>query len=294
MSTLTFVRYQDSFNVAPTAPNLAPAPNFDAMGPVTFTWTFEDPDPLDEQTAYQVQVVRVSDDVTIVDTGKVVSGDEEHTFSPETFANGVEYRWRARTWDASDVQGPYSGYDFFEPTAAPFAVIDFPEEEEQYDVADFLVQWTQVGGGAQDSYRLRIVDAVTETQVYDSGFIFSVATEHLVEGLPGDDRTFRAELTLRSDSVEGVPSTTTFFVEYVQVDQPDLIIEPKRFYVEVAIVNPGPSGDRPEVTSNELFRRESGENEWTRIAVGLGPDSTYEDYSAGAHRSYEYFVRARS
>lgn len=294
MVTLTFVRYEDSFNTAPTAPNLTPAPNFDAVVPVTFTWTFEDPDPGDGQSAYQLQAVRVSDDVTIVDTGKVVTSDEEHTFAANDFVNGVEYRWRVKTWDALDAEGPYSGYDFFEPTESPFGTIDSPEQDQQIDVADVLVAWTQTGGAAQDSYRVRVIDEDTSVEVYNSGFVTSTATSHLVEDLPGDDRTFRFEVTLRADSIEGPPFSVVAFVEYAQVDKPNLVVVARTLYVEVGIDNPLPTGDRPEVVSNEVWRREVGKGDWKRIAVGLPPNSTYEDRSAGAKRNYEYFVRARS
>lgn len=46
----------DTYNLAPTAPTLTTRANFDATAAATFAWTFNDPNPGDTQSAYQLQI----------------------------------------------------------------------------------------------------------------------------------------------------------------------------------------------------------------------------------------------
>ncbi|CEP67963.1 Uncharacterized [Moorella glycerini] len=45
----------------------------------TLTWTFSDPDPGDSQSAFQVQIVRASDQQLVLDTGQVPGSETEYT-----------------------------------------------------------------------------------------------------------------------------------------------------------------------------------------------------------------------
>jgi hypothetical protein len=60
----------DTFNVAPTAPTLTARANFDATASAAFAWTFNDPNPGDTQSAYQLQI-NTSGGVFEYDTAKV-------------------------------------------------------------------------------------------------------------------------------------------------------------------------------------------------------------------------------
>lgn len=294
-STYNFIRYQEFFNAPPAAPNLVPVGGFDAIAAQTFAWEFEDPDINDFQDAYELQIQRVSDNVDVVATGKVASTSEQHEVAADTLVNGVEYRWRVRTWDAADEEGPFSSYETFTPTETPVPVIDAPEQDQSIDTSDVMVMWTQVSGEPQDHYRVRVVDENSLAVLVDTGFIESTATEHLVQNLPGDDKLLRFEVTLRASEVEGQPVSVTATVDYEAPDPPELILVPHEFYVEATFVNQSPpSGDRPPAASNELFRRLAGEVDWTRIATGVEAHGTYRDYNAGARVAYEYFARARS
>jgi hypothetical protein len=62
----------DTFNVAPTAPTLSPKTNFDATASATFSWTFNDPNAGDTQSAYQLQI-NSSSGVYRYDSAKVTA-----------------------------------------------------------------------------------------------------------------------------------------------------------------------------------------------------------------------------
>ena len=97
-------------NNPPDAPTLnTPSANvrFDKGESVTFTWTFNDPDSGDSQSAYQFQLDDNSDfSSPIIDTGKVSSSSTSTTQTlPSTIG---KYYWRVRTWDSQDAVGAWS------------------------------------------------------------------------------------------------------------------------------------------------------------------------------------------
>lgn len=62
----------DSFNAAPTSPTLTPKTNFDAGSSATLDWTFNDPNPGDTQSGYQLQINSASG-VFEYDSGRISS-----------------------------------------------------------------------------------------------------------------------------------------------------------------------------------------------------------------------------
>ena len=102
--------FQYSLNQPPTQPTLTfPEENarFDPSASVTFTWTFNDPDAGDSQSAYQFQLDDNSDFASpIIDTGKVTSSESSTT---QTLPSTVGlYYWRVKTWDSQDAEGEWS------------------------------------------------------------------------------------------------------------------------------------------------------------------------------------------
>lgn len=113
VSNATYFK-RTSLNTAPNAPTLIPHANFDAnVGQQNFLWTFSDPDAGNTQTAYQTIFSRVSDGVTIYDSGKIISTSGQTSVSANFLSNGIHYTWQVRTWDNSDVVGPYSSQSTF-------------------------------------------------------------------------------------------------------------------------------------------------------------------------------------
>jgi hypothetical protein len=64
-------------------------------------WSFSDPDG-EPQKDRQVRVVRLSDSVEVLNTGKVATSDQAYTITG--LANGTNYRVFVRVWNALDVQ----------------------------------------------------------------------------------------------------------------------------------------------------------------------------------------------
>ncbi|MHA1742850.1 MAG: glycoside hydrolase family 78 protein, partial [Candidatus Heimdallarchaeota archaeon] len=99
-----------SANLPPNPPQLnTPLENarFDPATLVTFTWTFNDPDSGDSQSAYRFQLDDNSDfSSPIIDTGKVTSST---TSTTQTLPSTVGlYYWRVKTWDSQNAEGGWS------------------------------------------------------------------------------------------------------------------------------------------------------------------------------------------
>jgi len=78
-------------------------------GTPLFGWVPNDPDGNEIQSACQIQVTRVSDNVVIWDSGKTVSRAESFVpYSGPVLAAGTSYTWTVRTWDRSDLASPWA------------------------------------------------------------------------------------------------------------------------------------------------------------------------------------------
>ena len=96
-------------NRIPNAPSLiAPSDSsWTTTRKPVFAWTFSDPDPQDDQKAYQVQLGNESMFSAVVyDTGKINSSATSHTPSA-ALPDGIFY-WRARVWDTDGDNSTWS------------------------------------------------------------------------------------------------------------------------------------------------------------------------------------------
>ncbi|MDR6883804.1 hypothetical protein [Bacillus sp. 3255] len=110
-----------SFNTAPNAPTISNGKWLGAWFNVnpTYTWTFNDPDAGDSQSAWQLQRSKDNWATVDYDTGKVAGGAKSHAMG----WSNVGQNWvRIKTWDSSDVQSDWAweqyGYDVVAPTVS--------------------------------------------------------------------------------------------------------------------------------------------------------------------------------
>lgn len=288
----TFVRYLDTLNIAPNAPLLTTRTGFDSINAATFYWTFSDDNEDDTQSEYWMEIQRTSDSVEVYSTAWVVSSVESHEVPALTLTNGVQYRWRVKTKDSYSEEGPFSDWSTFTTVDGPIVNILTPAALTSFDVDTATVTWEQTSGQAFDSFRVVVVDTADESQVSTSGWVTSTATTYDVTEMPGDNRDLRIEVTLRSAGVEGNTDTVTVTFEFDTPDQASISLADIGGYVELTIVNPTPTGDRPTVTENQVFRKGPDDSSFKRIAVGIGNNGVYKDYATRSRRGYSYFVRS--
>lgn len=286
----------DRINVAPTQPTLVSEPNYDALNPATFEWSFNDVNADDAQSAYQLQIDRISDGINVFDSGKVLSSTSSHVLTGGTLANEEDYRWRVKTWDQSDEESPYSGYSTFSTTAAGAVTIIDPAVDNPLDqnVSSYLVEWS-VTGTVQEEYRVKMFVNATDELLLDTDWILSTATTHLVDDIPSDVEV-RFEVQVRSAGVASVPGTRLYTTSYATPPQPIVTLTPEHSmgYVLVGVSNPIPEGDVVQVEVNEILRRRTDISlAYNKIGEVL-LDEEFQDYTALSGVQYEYIVRGRA
>lgn len=262
----------DTFNAAPNAPVLTTKSNFDATTAQTFSWSFTDPNPGDTQSAYQLEISRVSDGVVVLDTGKVVSSTPSRLVSGGTISNGFDYRWRVRTWDALDAQGPYSGYGLFTASAGGTVTITSPATDNPLSVVtdDLPITWS-VTGTTQAAYRIWLYRGTT--LVSDTNWIASTATSATISGMLSD-QAHEIRVQVRNASNVTTNTASRFLTPSFSTPEKPLITVQQNAdegYVLVSIENPAPGAPAAGFTE---WGFESGVTGWTGTNGTLAQDVT--------------------
>jgi alpha-L-rhamnosidase len=102
--------------LAPTDLNVADRLQpINVQGNPQFGWVPNDPDGNEYQTAYEIQVTRASDSVSVWDSGKIPSSIESFVpYAGPALDAGKTYTWTVRTWDRSDQASPWASSASFD------------------------------------------------------------------------------------------------------------------------------------------------------------------------------------
>lgn len=233
-----------SFNVAPTAPTGLTRSNFDATQAVDFTWTFSDPNSGDSQSAYQLQIIRVSDSVTVVDTGKVASTTSSHTLAASTLTNNIQYQWKVATWDQSDVMGPYSSLATFYTSGKPSATITNPATDgATASTSSLTVEWSfsDPESEGQSAYQIKLTDNA-DVVLWDSGKVTDASVRNRTIGYTLVNSTnYKAKLTVwDAKDIASTEVIRTFTVSFTPPYTPTVTAtaDSANGRISVAINNP--------------------------------------------------------
>lgn len=283
-------------NLAPNAPTLTTKANYDATADGAFSWTFSDDNVGDTQSAYQLQIREVGLESDAVDTGKMAGTSGSHTVSGATLTNNKQYQWRVKTWDELDEVGPYSDYSTFYTSAAPTVTITSPVNNgDTVSTSNLTVNWTfsDAESEGQSAYQLQLTDN-SDAVLWDSAKTSDTTARSRTASYDLENSTaYKAKLTVWD--AKDVPSTEavrTFSVAFTPPATPTITATGQGSYITISITNPAETPPEPEVSSNYLYRRISGETAWTRIAMGIAENGSYNDYAVASGTTYEYKARA--
>lgn len=288
-------------NVAPSAPALTTRPNFDATSPATFVWTFGDANPKDVQTKYDLEISRVSDSVVVYAPATVTSSISSASVPASTLVNGVNYRWRVRTYDVMNAAGLWSGYGTFTTAATGTLTITSPATDNQtgIDTSSVTVTWdyVQSGGQTQTQKQVKVVRTSDGVVVINYAMFTSSVQSMPLTGLESG-KEYRVEVSLVNSASITVPVVSRLITpNYSQPMTPSLSVAQNEAYLEVVVTNPTPSGNRPEVIANDLYRRRAKStavaSDFKRIAI-INNNGVYRDYSTKSGATYEYYVVGRT
>jgi hypothetical protein len=285
-----------TYNLPPTAPTGLTCPNFDATHDQVMSWTFNDPDAGNTQSAYQVKVIRVSDSVVVKDTGKVAGIPSTYTLPLNTCVNGIQYQWQVACWDNSDAGGPFSALATFYTAAPPTVIVTTPiTDGTVVSTSGITPAWSysDPGGNAQQSYQVQLT-TVADAVLWDSGQTTdAIARSRTIMYVLANLTSYKVKITAwNSRGIASLQVVRTFSMSFTVPATPTLVITPSVGHIDVAITNPTPTGSQPTAGGNDLYRREFGTIAWARIAANVSTNTTYSDYATASGQIYEYKVTA--
>ncbi|WP_436664237.1 hypothetical protein ACOALA_04120 [Alicyclobacillus acidoterrestris] len=285
---------------APNAPSLGTVSNFDATTSQTFPWTFSPSTPGDTQSAFELQIYDVAAGKTVFDTGKVVGSGHSYTLPPNTLTNGKQYQWRVMTWENGDgLQGPYSAYSTFTCAEAPTAVLTYPTANMTDVTASITAQWAYSDpyGYTQASYDLQLLDE-NGNVLWGSGVVSDpngTIRQMTVGYVLQNNTSYQLSITAtNSQGLTSSPVTVAFSTSFTPPAPATTTVtsDSEHARIVIDIVNPAPSGTQPDVSYNDIYRRNYGDSAWQRIATQISVNGSYHDYAVASGQSYDYKVTA--
>lgn len=285
--------FDNSANQIPSAPILTTRNPFDAALAATFSWQFRDPNARDTQTAYQLTILRTSDNVTVFDSGKVTSTASQHVLAANTLANGQAYQWRVRTYDTLGSLGSFSNYDAFSTTATGTLTITAPAADYPTLVSSSVpVAWTfsQAQGGVQNARRVRIIRQADSVVVGDTTMASTTSQTFTVTGLQSQV-TYIIEVSITASTGGVATASRLVRPDFTSPMTPGLSFSPGDAWVDVAVYNPLPDGDRPEVVTNAIYKKETGTPDSFVKVAALPNGGSFRDFAVKSGTSYDYMVK---
>lgn len=294
-------------NAAPNAPTLT-APiggaTVDRTADIDLQGTFSDPDAGDELSEVTVEYRPVSGSTTS-DT-EAASGQTFVYTIPGGALSAGNYEWRAKTKDASGVEGPFSAWASFTAGDAPAApVITDPADLGTVNTDPYTVTWTAPN---QEAYQVRTVadsggTPDTGTVYEDTGTVVSTTRSASID-FPTNSRTEHVQVRVRFSGLWSAYDSHQVSVSYTVPPTPTATVTADNAdgSIDVAVANPTPSGSEPDVDSNQVQRQQSLDSgsTWTDEdgtvdafnTVGIvAEDATYTDRQIRHLVLYRYRVK---
>lgn len=252
-----------SRNVAPLAPALYfDGASLDATNPIILSWVFGDSNPRDRQTAYDLEVQRVSDLVNVVSAVNVTSTTASRVIAGGTLANGVAYRYRVRTKDALGTYGAWSSYSAnFTPLSNGTVTITSPAADDPagLNTATVPIAWTaSIPGATPEEWELRVYIVATGTLYHSAGSATSYASSYNAP-VPTDQRV---RIEVNAVSSAGTSSTATRYLtssySLPMEATPTVVLDPTGSAARVSWVVPAIAGARPVTEAFVVERLDPG------------------------------------
>lgn len=299
-TTLTLTNLEETaFNIAPTKPVVNNITSFNASSAGPVSWTFNDTNPADSQSKYDIQVRRVSDSVVVYSpatvTGPVVANGATSnvTIPAATLTNNTSYQVRVRTYDFYGAISDWSDWKNFATVSNGLTTtITSPATDNAPLAASSVaVSWvfTSGSGTHQVSYRLKVFRTSDNVMLQDSGVVTSTTTTATVSTLVSDVEQRIEVVVTDNASNSSAPGIRLVTPNFDDPQGPVITVTPQDGFLRVSVTNPVPGTDQPQVIRNDVYRRLTGDTAWTKIG-STTPNGVYDDYAVAAFQGYDYMV----
>jgi len=158
---------------------------FASSPPIRLSWTFDDLDLGDTQSAYQIEIHGNSNYTSLVlDSGEVSTlYSPPYTYAPPNLSFGAKYYWRLKVWDSEDK----SSIDWIYPNPAFFTIDPrWPKPSFTWDPVNPLVEQEIQFDGSVDycsscSYLWDFGDAVGTSILQDPIYTYDLKDSYTVK-----------------------------------------------------------------------------------------------------------------
>lgn len=281
---------------APLLPStLGPSGTVNKDATVRFRWGFSSPETGDTQSSFEVRYRTQNEGWAVV---RVESPNLFWDAPAGTFAAG-SFEWQVRT---AGVLGDWSGWsasEFFVAVPAPVGpMFTTPVDGGVIGSGTATVGWSVPD---QEAYQLRRIGddggfPDLGNVLWDSGQVVASVREAVV-GFPVNNRFEHLQLRVRAGGLWSGWVSIRVEVSFTPPPVPTVVTQ--IFTVQglvaglrysVNVPEPGPGEPKPTVV--EVWRRVEGDSgDGIRVAKGLSPGRSHDDYAVAS--GVEYEVRAR-
>lgn len=269
---------------APTQPSgLDPSAGeiLDTITP-TLDWNFNSDSYGDDQTAYQVVVIRLSDSVTIYDSGKITSTATQHTIPGSTLSYGVNYQWKVRTYGQSDLVSSYSSLAVFKASLKPTVSIDSPANGGTVTGGAPAVSWTYNDSEAttQSAYLLELLNAAGTSILYTTGIVASaVSSVNLPSGFLFNGISYQVRVTVYDgDGLASDPDTNAFTASFSSPASPTVTgSADDRGIVSLNISLNEPATDAWQADLINIYRKKNFSSDYILLKANMAVSSLVLD-----------------
>ena len=284
-------------NEPPAAPGLvAPAVGsvVDTSVAQRFAWLFSDPDPGDTQSAFTLQIRVVGSGTNTVNA--TVNSPASNYDLPAGTLGEAEYEWRVQTFDAQGAAGAWSSWIQFSGAVPPdVPSITDPSNEGTISSGEAAVSWS---AAEQDAYQLRRVADFSGgpdpgTVYFDTGTVEGATARTRSVTFETNQRYEHIQVRVRNLTLWSAWASIRVLVSYEVPATPTITVQASAQggYIAVSASHPTPAGEEPTVSSMAIWRSEEGAP-GIRIAVGVSPTATFQDYAVASGVDYTYQVQA--
>jgi hypothetical protein len=270
----------------------------DVAATLPLVWTFADSDPGDTQGSFAISrqigaatiaYFRASDSTWQPAEVQNTSATSSRTLAAAWGAGtDLPHTYRVKVWDAGGTPSGYSDALVVIASVVVNPAIVTPTPAQVLTGDSVTLTWT---AAEQTAYRITL-SITSGALLYDSGWVSGTVLTFTVPVTLLNGGAYTVTLETRNN--EGLPSvaqTRSVTVSFLAPDTPTLVCTPvpASGWIAVAITNPTPTGGRPAVASNDVFRRAVGDtSDGVRVAAAAAASATVTDWWAVSGVAYEY------
>lgn len=286
-------------NHVPTTTARTPSGNSTRVynGSVLLGWTFSDVDVDDYQTAFEVELWKLSDPGGFLTSGKQLSSASSYLFSGlDSTWRDTDLRWRVRVWDRDDVYSAWSPDSGFFLRDAPAITIISPAEGGTVNTSRPSVVWSHSASNArtQSQFKVDVYNVTAGLElVATSDWVVSGATTW-TPSVPIVEVGPQYSVTVSIIDNEGLTSSETnlFTAAFSAPPSPSFSVDSSRYSKEgVRVIDwSGVEADSSFVAWR-VYRSIAGDPTWRLQGDFADIDTrTYSDYTSPSMTDVRYVV----